>query len=112
VVTDASNGITKDLKLDLDNGLGWSYSWLNGMAVYTGWSGMTPYIIGMADTTSGYANWLAVGRGSREPFLIHTPDRRFPQGTRARRSRRTPGGRRGAAVRLLSQSSGGRGHAG
>jgi hypothetical protein len=91
VVADAANGITRDVKLDLDNGAGWGNSWLSGMALYTGWSMMTPYIIGMADTTSGYASWLAVERGSRQPFLIQTPDKRFPQGsTRAAQQASSP----------------------
>jgi hypothetical protein len=91
VVADAGNGITKDVRLDLDNGAGWGNSWLSGMALYTGWSMMTPYIIGMADTTSGYANWLTVERGSRQPFLIITPDKRFPQGaTRAAQQAASP----------------------
>jgi hypothetical protein len=41
---------------------------------------MTPAIIGMADTTSGYASWISLERGSRAPFLISTPDARFPKG--------------------------------
>jgi hypothetical protein len=87
VVADASNGITGDVTLDLDNSKGWTVSWLNQAAVFAGWHNMTPYIIGMADTTSGYANWLAVDRGQRVQFLIQTPDRRFPRGqTRAQQS--------------------------
>jgi hypothetical protein len=80
VVADASNGITGDVTLDLDNGLGWTASWLNQAAVFAGWHSTTPYIIGMADTSSNYASWLAVDRGSRASFLILTPDKRFPQG--------------------------------
>jgi hypothetical protein len=84
VVADASNGITSDVILDLDNSLGWTVSWLNQAAVFAGWHSTTPYIIGMADTSSNYANWLAVDRGSRVSFLIFTPDKRFPKGnTRA-----------------------------
>jgi hypothetical protein len=80
VVNDASNGITSDWVLDLNANLGWSASWINQMAVSSAWSGMTPAIIGMADTTNGYATWIAADRGSRSPFLIQTPDARFPAG--------------------------------
>jgi hypothetical protein len=84
VVDDAANGITADWVLDLNNNLGWGVSWLNQMAVASSWSGMTPAIIGMADTTGGYANWVSLARGDRAPFLIQTPDARFPKGaTRA-----------------------------
>jgi hypothetical protein len=91
VVSDASKGITADWVLDLNANEGWSASWLNQMAVATGWSGMTPAIIGMADTTSGYADWIALDRGSRAPFLIRTPDARFPKGaTRAEQTLNSP----------------------
>lgn len=91
VVSDAEKGITSDWVLDLDANAGWSASWLNQMAVSTGWSGMTPAIIGMADTTSGYADWMALDRGSRAPFLIRTPDARFPKGaTRAEQTTNSP----------------------
>ena len=87
VVADAAAGINADVTLDLDASKGWTASWLNQAAVFAGWHDMTPYVIGMADTTSGYANWLAVDRGQRVQFLIQTPDRRFPRGaTRAQQS--------------------------
>lgn len=88
---DAAAGITKDWVLDLSANLGWTAAWLNQMAVSTGWSGMTPAIVGMADTTSGYATWVATDRGSRSPFLIQTPDARFPKGTtRAEQTTNSP----------------------
>lgn len=91
VVADAQRGIKADWVLDLNANAGWSASWLNQMAVSTGWSGMTPAIIGMADTTSGYAAWVALDRGSRAPFLIRTPDARFPKGaTRAEQTANSP----------------------
>lgn len=81
VLADAQAGITSDLIFNLNASAGWDYWWLNQMAVGQGWSQMTPYYIGMADTSSGYPSWLALDRGSRAPFLILTPDRRFPQGS-------------------------------
>lgn len=80
VVSDAANGITANVQLELDNSQGWTNAWIGQAAVFTGWHQMTPYIIGMADTSSGYANWLATDRGQRVQFLILTPDMRFPQG--------------------------------
>jgi len=91
VVNDASKGITSDWVLALDANAGWSGSWLSQSAVSNGWSGMTPAIIGMADTTSGYSDWIALDRGSRAPFLISTPDARFPAGaTRAAQTTNSP----------------------
>jgi hypothetical protein len=80
VISDASNGITSDVILDLSASSGWSNDWIATAAQFAGWHNMTPYIIGMADTSSGYANWLAVERGSRPTFTIVTPDLRFPRG--------------------------------
>ena len=91
VLADAQAGIKKNVVLDLDASAGLGFSWLNQAAVFQGWHNMTPYIIGMADTSSGYANWLAVDRGVRQPFLIITPDQRFPQGnTRAEQIANSP----------------------
>jgi hypothetical protein len=91
VVDDAANGITADWVLDLNANSGWSAAWLNQMAVASSWSGMTPAIIGMADTTSGYASWIALPRGDRSMFLIQTPDARFPKGaTRTEQQTNSP----------------------
>lgn len=91
VLADAQAGITKTIVFNLNNSAGWDYWWLNQMAVGKGWSQMTPYFIGMADTSSGYANWLATDRAQRQPFLILTPDKRFPSGeTRAAQNASSP----------------------
>lgn len=91
VLADAQAGIKENVVLDLDASAGFGYSWLNQAAVFQGWHDMTPYIIGMADTTSGYANWLATDRALRQPFLIQTPDTRFPAGaTRAEQLANSP----------------------
>jgi hypothetical protein len=91
LLADAQAGIEENVVLDLDASAGFGYSWLNQAAVFQGWHDMTPYIIGMADTTSGYANWLATERGQRQPFLIQTPDTRFPAGaTRAEQLANSP----------------------
>jgi len=86
VIADAQNGITADLVLDLNSNEGWGNQWINEAARFIGWHGMTPYIIGMADTSGSYDAWLATGRAARDGkvFIIHTPDTRFPAGaTRA-----------------------------
>jgi len=41
---------------------------------------MPYHIIGMADTSGAFDQWLATSRDARVPFLIKTPDARFPQG--------------------------------
>jgi hypothetical protein len=87
IIADATNGIAGDFTLQLNPGTGWDYVWLaSHFTTGSGaWHTMTPYIIGMADTTvTRYNSWLATARDDRQPFLINTPDRRFPPGdTRA-----------------------------
>jgi hypothetical protein len=82
VAQEASAGITSDVVLALNSGLGWSYSWLSQMYATedAAWHQMPNWIIGMADTTSGYQTWLNTPFGSRAPFRIQTPDTRFPSG--------------------------------
>lgn len=84
VVADAAAGITKDFIVNADAAVGWSGAWRNQLAVDATWSQMTPMILGMADTTGAYATWLAQPLNNRTPFLLRTPDKRFPSGdTRA-----------------------------
>ena len=81
VIADATNGIQSNLVVNLDpNGTGWSNSWMVQAAVSAGWHQMTPFIIGMADTAGLYEGWLATSLTQRAPFLIRTPDKRFPSG--------------------------------
>lgn len=91
VADDATNGITQNFVLEMNANEGWSHAWISQAMVFVGWHGMTPYIMGMADTSGGYATWIATSRGSRAPFLIHTPDNRFPKGaTRADQEAASP----------------------
>lgn len=84
VVADATNGITSDWRVQLSTTAGWSSSVLQQLALATNWSQMTPMILGMADTSGGYQAWLAQPLMQRTPFLLKTPDKRFPSGeTRA-----------------------------
>jgi hypothetical protein len=86
VIDDATNGITADFNSNFDPNTAFDYTWLATGTHFrdTNWHQMTPYIIGMADTSRAYEAWLAVKRPDRVPFTIKTPDLRFPAGeTRA-----------------------------
>ena len=51
---------------------------------YGTWHQMTPFIIGMADTSGAFASWIAqplAARGADGSFFMITPDKRWPQGT-------------------------------
>ncbi len=86
VIADATTGIKSDLVIQMNPSSGWDYNWLQTDLHFrdANWHQMPYYIVGMADTSGAYDTWLATDRDSRTPFLIQTPDRRFPQGaTRA-----------------------------
>jgi hypothetical protein len=86
VIADATAGIQEDLLVRMDPAQSWDYQWLATTLHFrdANWHQMTYYIIGMADVSGGFENWLSQPRDQRTPFLIITPDLRFPQGaTRA-----------------------------
>jgi len=83
VIADAQNGIQADLVVGMNRGQGWDNHWLHTSYHYrdVAWHQMPYHIIGMADVSGGFENWLAQSRDTRAPFLIVTPDLRFPQGS-------------------------------
>ncbi len=88
VIADVQNGITADHLITTSTTSGPSPSWRNTYLTFGLWHQMTPFIIGMADTSGSYAAWIAQpvsqrGSGNNGFFMV-TPDQRFPQGlTRA-----------------------------
>ena len=99
VIADAGAGITSDFVILTNATTGWSGAVLSQLAVSSGWSQMTPFILGMADTTGAYDAWLQQPVLSRTPFLLRTPDKRFPSGeTRAAQTAVTGTSRAGTAA--------------
>jgi hypothetical protein len=81
---DAINGISADVDITLDPSSSWDYSWYPTHFLFDTWTQQAPIMIGMADSSGGYDNWLATPIGSRSAFLIQSKDQRFPAGnTRA-----------------------------
>lgn len=80
IIADATAGITSDFTVQTNATTGWSGAVLSQLATSSGWSQMTPFILGMADTTGAYDAWLQQPVLSRTPFLLRTPDKRFPSG--------------------------------
>lgn len=80
IVNDATAGITSDFTVNANASAGWGAAWIDQLATDATWSQMTPMILGMADTTGAYDSWLATPLNSRTPFLLRTPDQRFPSG--------------------------------
>lgn len=80
VALDAQNGLNSDFVIQLNQGTNWVAAFLNQALVSAAYQQMPYWAIGMADTTGAYASWVAAANSSKTPFLIRTPDRRFPQG--------------------------------
>jgi hypothetical protein len=81
VIADATNGITADLSIAMDPGVGWDVVWVIQQYLFQSWHQMWQFMVGFADTSGGFDAWLATPVANRAPFLVVTPDRRFPQGT-------------------------------
>ncbi len=81
VIADATQGIQKNFTILLSTTTGWGNAWIQQAQVNPTWSQMSPFILGMADTTGAYADWLNLPLTERgNAFLIRTPDKRFPSG--------------------------------
>jgi hypothetical protein len=76
VIDDARNGVTADVMVNA----GGSTNWINGRSSGVGGNSLPPLYYGMADVSRAYDAWLALPPSQRGPFLIVTPDRRWPQG--------------------------------
>ena len=73
-------------------------TWIHGTHVYIGfgiesgaWAQTSYFIHGMADQSGAYQVWLDGNEYWRTPFLIQTPDKRFPQGATAAAQAAAPG---------------------
>ncbi len=82
VIADANAGIAADFSPQMDPNNGWDVSWvIQHFTTGSGaWHQMSQFWLGMADTSGGYAAWLATAPNSRQPFLVVSPDRRIPGG--------------------------------
>lgn len=86
VVADIDKGITEDFGFQMNYPTIW-----HSALYYTllgGWSQMNYMVLGMADQSGAYQEWMSLPASQRHPnlpnhgpFLMQTPDERFPQGT-------------------------------
>lgn len=47
---------------------------------YPGWNMTNNWVLGMADQSGAYQTWINTATPDKQPFVIVTPDTRFPQG--------------------------------
>lgn len=90
VINDVTAGITDDWSVDVVSGSGFSSGALVNMPRYGPWGQLSYQVLGMADQSGDYQEWIAREPFDRhpnlssdqasDPFLIITPDLRFPQG--------------------------------
>ena len=86
VIADAEAGIEEDFLVSAGGSTGWNIGFISS-TIYQdgrGWGQISLMYFGMADVSGQYDAWLAKPLGDRTPFLVQTPDLRWPQGaTRA-----------------------------
>jgi hypothetical protein len=90
VAADASNGVTEDYLINVRSGSGFGSGMLQNVHRYGPWGQLSYQVLGMADQSGNYQKWMARGPLDRhpnladnqvdDPFVILTPDERFPQG--------------------------------
>ena len=93
VIADGEAGIQNDFRVKVGDGSGWNAGFFVTTMYQDGrtWSQISLMYWGMADTSRAYDAWLATPLGLRIPFLVVTPDRRWPTGsTRAAQVSTTP----------------------
>jgi hypothetical protein len=78
---------------------GFAYNYTLYYMLLTGWGQVNYYVHGMADTSGKYQEWMGRSLGDKHPnlpsgpFLIQTPDLRFPQGATEAQQKANPGTR-------------------
>ena len=80
VATDVAGGVTEDWDVHSQC---WPHVFCDeAMAyrVFPGWQMQNNWVAGMADTSGAYQAWFNTPIIDQLPFIIHTPDTRWPQG--------------------------------
>jgi hypothetical protein len=95
VIADATAGITSNFNILMTRGSpNWTYRPIQ-MDLFSSWHQMWQFVLGMADTAGTYTQYLA-NPAAFSPFLVVTPDKRFPSGT-TRAAQNTSSGCGGAS---------------
>lgn len=78
VISHVDQGIEDDLMVDGSAADGWWSGIKTLGADYTVWARVDMRQIGAADTSGAWESWMATPVADRQPFVIQTPDQRFP----------------------------------
>jgi hypothetical protein len=91
VIQDIDRGVTKTFSWNMRTGSGWASGTFNNIFRLGAWGQSSYFVYGMADQSGQYQKWIARDHWARhpflneaqngDPFLIITPDLRFPQGS-------------------------------
>jgi hypothetical protein len=97
VVADIDAGVTATWSMNVPRGGNpWTHAFFN-QYFGSGWQQLSYQVAGMADQSGKYQQWLAIHPDQRmpdvagQPFLIITPDKRFPQGATLADQKAAPG---------------------
>jgi hypothetical protein len=78
VAQDAANGVTQDWNIVTQCFPHVFCEEVLNYLLY--WNMQNNWVAGMADTSGAYQAWIGTALLNKTPFLIHTPDTRWPQG--------------------------------
>jgi hypothetical protein len=82
VIDDAENGINFNFMVNTGGSTGWGVGYQVTRYQDATWSEMTMMLMGMADVSGAYANFISQDYAHKNGwFLVITPDQRWPQGT-------------------------------
>jgi hypothetical protein len=97
VIADIERGVATDWTMNVARGASpWTLAMYNQF-FGAAWQQLSYQVAGMADQSGTYQQWLGTPPGERlpevngQPFLIITPDLRFPQGTTLQEQADNPG---------------------
>ena len=79
VHNDAARGLSADFRITVGGGSGWTAQTNNQWYLFQQWTQVNQLIAGMADVSGSYETWLRAWPNGT-PFVVLTPDLRWPQG--------------------------------
>lgn len=90
VIADVDNGLTSTWTINVTSGTGFASTIMSNLVRYGSWGQMSYQVFGMADQSGLYQRWIEKDPWDRhpnlaedqvgDPFIMDTPDQRFPSG--------------------------------